>query len=203
MDPNQVLLALTSVVAAVIGASAVVAAQRIQWKRDRTALAEDELRRAVEEVLVTSLAIDLRAHQLTLLATDASSMSGLLGRVLGSIAPVDMSSIFETLNAEATALNRASSRVWMAGDQDTIKLTNDVVLAAMDVVEAHHAKHRGNRIVRFLRELIFGRQFGNPERVARSREALATARADLVDRMRQTLGLAGVDVSYRTSPQGD
>jgi hypothetical protein len=201
VDPNQVLLALTSVIAAVIGAGAVVGAQHIHWKRDRAAAEVDHLQRAVEDVLVTSLSIDLRAHQLTLLATDASSVSGLLSRILGAVAPVNMSSLFETLNSEANALNRASSQVWMAGDQDTVKLTNSVVLAAMDVVEAHHATRQGNRIVRFLRELFFGRQLGDPEQVEKCRAKLAFARSDLVEHTRLTFGLPSVDLTYGTGTQ--
>jgi hypothetical protein len=59
-----------------------------------------------------------------------------------------MSGLFELLNADAVAMNRASAQIWMASDQATVTLTNAVVVAAMDVVVAHHTPRRGNRIIR-------------------------------------------------------
>lgn len=43
-------------------------------------------------------------------------------------------------SGEDAVAGAEKSRVWMAGDEHTVRLTNSVVLAAMEVVEAHHVR---------------------------------------------------------------
>lgn len=197
MDPNQVVTATATLLAAVIGASAVLLAQRAHWHRARVAEAQDQVAGAIQEVLVISLSIDLRAHEFSILARDTSSMAGQVGRLFGTVTAVDIQRVFELLNTDAAALTRASTQIWMASDQETVELTNDLVLAAMEVVEAHHARRPGNRIIRLLHELFFGKQLGDPTRVEATRVKLAEARRQLVHHSREQLGLPAVDLVHQ------
>jgi hypothetical protein len=81
----------------------------------------------------------------------------------------------------------------MNADQKTIALTNDVVLTAMDVVEAHYGPRIGNRAVRFLLELFVGRRPGDPAEVEGWRQNLAAAREALAGHTRMVFDLPAVE----------
>lgn len=200
MDPNQVLTAVASLLAASIGAGAVLAAQRFHWSRESAAAGEEGVKSSVQEVLVRALSIDLQAHELALFAKDASSVSGLLNRVLRASVPVDLPALFRGLNAEAEALNRASAYIWMNADEGTIRRTNEVVLAAMDVVDCHHSRRPGGRVVTFLLELVVGRRPGDPAEVEAAREKLAAARTALVEHTRSVFDLPAINLGGTTAP---
>jgi hypothetical protein len=161
------------------------------------------VKHAVQEILVKALSIDLQAHEFALLSTDISSASGLLSRLLRTSAPVDLPTLFRSLNVEAEALNRASAYVWMNADQKTIALTNDVVLTARDAVEAHFSPRIGNRTVRFLLELFIGRRPGDPAKVEATRQNLAAAREALVGHTRLVLDLPAVEFTENRQAEAE
>lgn len=190
MPSDQWATALSSLVGAIIGAGAALTAQHMQWRHTRKAESEQEWKLAIVEVLVRAQAVDLRAHDMTLLALHASSLSGLVPRVLGSVSPVDYTVMSERLIADANALNQAAAQVWLFGDDKTVKLTNAVVIAAADVVAAHTtAKGKRPHILAF-----FGRRSHDEEQIAGARECLAEARRALADHTRQAFRLEHVDL---------
>ena len=193
MHFDQWLTGVISLIAAAIGASAAIGAQAIQLRETRKADAERERKHAVEEVLVRAGAIDLRAHEMTVLAAHAGSLSGTLARVLGIIVPLDYADMFDTLNCEGDALSRASAQVWLFGDDQTVKLTNAVTLAATAVVEAH-TRPRTHWILNLFRVALLGKTSRDDEDIKATRQALADARRDLVDHTRRQLDLEDVDL---------
>ena len=185
--------AVSSLVGALIGAGAALAAQYIGWRQTRRADSETERKLAIEEVLVRAQAVDMKAHDMTLLASNVGSLNGLLARILGSALPVDYAAMFDKLSAEGTALNRAAAQVWLFGEDKTVRLANAVVLAATDVVAAHtHAK--GGRLRTLVMVAFFGTYPRDEQRIASARQALAEARRALVEHTRQTLKLEHVDL---------
>jgi pyridoxine 5'-phosphate synthase PdxJ len=77
-------------------------------------------------------------------------------RVVGSVAPVDFLLLFDRLNEEVGALERAAARVWLFADARTVALTNAVVLAAADMITVHHAPVSG-RVSNMARVALIGR----------------------------------------------
>lgn len=201
MHLEQWLTGVIGLIAAAIGASAAIGAQAIQLREGRKADAERERKHAVEEVLVRAGAIDLRAHEMTVLAANAGSLNGTLARVLGIIVPLDYADMFDKLNHEANALNRASARVWLFGDDQTVRLTNAVTLAATAVIEAH-TRPRTHWILNLFRVALLGRTSRNDESIKTTRQALANARRDLVEHTRRRLNLEDVDLFALPAVQG-
>ena len=179
-------------VGAVIGAGAALLGQWLNHRLQMRSAAAFEHRSAVEEVLVCSQAVDLRAHELVLLAANLGSLSGLVARAVGSLAPVDLLAVFGRVDAAADELQRAAARVWLFADPRTVALTNTVVLAAMDVVDAHHQPARG-RAWSLAKVAVSGQLGVDATRVTAAREELASARRALIGHARQTLRLTEVD----------
>ena len=193
MQIDHWLTAASSLVGALIGAGAALAAAYMQLRRSRKAESERERKLAIEEVLVRAVAIDFQAHNMALLASNAGSLDGLLARVLGSVAPVDYAAMFDKLSAEGNALNRAAAQVWLFGEDKTVRLTNAVVLAATDVVTAHTSGGRGWLGTRLM-VAFSGHHAGDTKRIAEARRKLAEARRALVEHARRTLGVEHVDL---------
>jgi hypothetical protein len=187
------MTAVISLIAAAIGASAAIGAQFMQLRAARKLDAERERKHAVEEVIVRAGAVDLRAHETTLLAANAGSFNGTLARVLGTVVPLDYADMFDKLNREATALSRAGAQVWLFGDAQAVKLTNAVTLAATAVVDAH-TQPRTHWGLNLLRVALLGKPLQDDHNVARTRQALAKARRDLVEHTRQQLNREDVDL---------
>jgi hypothetical protein len=185
--------AASGLVGALIGASAALVGQLLDAGRRARAAQQDELKSAIEEVLVQAGAVDMRGHEMMLLAANAGSLNGLISRMLGSFAPPDIAQVFETLNGEGKALQRAAARVWLMGDRQTVALTNAVVLAAAEVVAAHHepatSRWRSEALI-----AATGRHTRDVARVADARRALAKSRRALAEHARQVLDLPEIDL---------
>lgn len=194
MEWSDWIAASSALVGALIGAGAALLAQSIQLRGATKAAADQERKLAVEELLVRAHAVDQRSHQVMLLATNLGSFNGLVSRMIGNLAPVDLQAVFERLDVEGDALQRAASQIWLfADDEKMVALANSVVLAAMEVVEAHHLP-RGGRTSTYAQVAILGR-FANSDAEMRSaRKQLSTARSDLVAHVRDSLGLAEIDL---------
>lgn len=182
-----------ALLASIIGAGAALAAQHTQLKGARAADSERERKHAIEEIIVRAQAIDLRVHEMMVLTANGGSLNGLLGRILGAVVPLDYSAMFNTLNVEVDALNRAAAQVWLFGEDDTVALANAVSLAATDVIDAH-TRASENRIASLLRVAIFGRLDQDAQKIQTARRALSRARRDLVEHTRLKLGLEDVDL---------
>lgn len=193
MDTATWVTAASGLVGALIGASAALVGQVLEARRRARGERDGELKNAIEEVLVQSGAIDMRGHELMLLATNAGSFNGLLSRMLGNFAPLDIAEIFDRLHGEGTALQRAAARVWLMGDPQAVALTNGVVLAAAEVVAAHHEPNAG-RWRNLALIAATGRHAKDVERVESARRDLAEARRALAEHARRVLNLPETDL---------
>lgn len=193
MDTATWVTAASGLVGALIGASAALVTQLLDARRRARAAQDQELKFAIEEVLVQAAAIDLRGQEVALLATNAGYLTGLLSRMLGNFAPLDMVQVFDRLNGEGKALQRAAARVWLMGEPKTVALTNSVVLAASEVVAAHHEPAVG-RFRNLALIAATGRHAKDFERVEKARRELAESRRDLADHARRVLNLPETDL---------
>lgn len=179
-------------VGAVIGAVAALWGQAVEARRRVRDEASRERKLAIEEVLVRSQAIDRRGHELVLIATNLGSLTGTITRIVGSVAPVDFILLFDRLNEEVTALERAAARVWLFADPRTVALTNAVTIAAADMITVHHAPVSG-RAWNMARIALIGRHAVDVEGIAASRERLANSREALINHTRGILDLPATD----------
>ena len=127
----------------------------------------------------------MASHQAVSLAGAFTSVGGQLNRLIRIVTPFDQQALFEGMNVHFEGLNRAAARLRMTQDQETVCLTNAVMLAAAEVIEAHHASpSRRRRLLRMLHELFAGKQLGDPAAISRSRATLAESVRALVAHMR-------------------
>jgi pyridoxine 5'-phosphate synthase PdxJ len=129
---------------------------------------------------------------MVLMATNVGSVAGTITRVVGSVAPVDFLLVFDRLNEEVSALERAAARVWLFADARTVALTNAVVVAAADIITVHHAPASG-RVRNLARVALIGRHAVDVEGIASSRRRLANAREALITQTREALELPAAD----------
>ncbi|GAA2146502.1 hypothetical protein GCM10009844_22640 [Nocardioides koreensis] len=192
MQMDLWLSAGSSLLGAVIGAGAALGAQSMQWTTARKADAERERKSAIEDVLVRAQAVDVITDNLMTLAANAGSFNGLIGRVLGTVAPIDYMAMYAKLGDDLNALHRAAAQVSLFGDARTVQLTNAVVLAAADVVSAQ-CTHKGGKLRNYLRIAFIGRHSKDHTKIGAARQQLAAARGALVDHTRRALSLDHVD----------
>lgn len=193
MHLDQLMTGVISLIAAAIGAGAAIGAQFMHLRETRKAETERERKHAVEEVIVRAGAIDLRAHEMTLLAANTGSLNGTLARVLGIVVPLDYADMFDKLNGEANALSRAAAQVWLFGEDQTVKLTNAVTLAAAALVDAH-TQPKTHWVLNFFRVALLGKPSRDDEKIHGARQTLAKARRDLVEHTRRQLDLDDVEL---------
>ena len=112
--------------------------------------------------------------------------------MVGNLTPIDLQGLFDRMDEEANGLQRAASRVWLFADEKTVALTNAVVLAAMDVVEAHHTPQSG-RAFTLARVALIGKFANDADQTATLRNTLSLARRDLVQHARHQMDLPDVD----------
>lgn len=179
-------------VGVVTGAVAALWGQTVEARRRARDEAARERKLAVEEVLVRSQAIDRRGHELVLVATNLGSFTGTITRIVGSVAPVDFILLFDRLNEEVSALERAAARVWLFADPKTVALANAVTLAAADMITVHHAPTSG-RARNYARIALTGRHAVDVDGIAASRENLAKSREALISHTRSILKLPATD----------
>ncbi|MDF9716481.1 hypothetical protein [Nocardioides sp. ChNu-99] len=175
--------ALTSLIAAVIGAAAAVSA--IIWQA-RHQTSEDHRREedgAIEEVLVRSSSVVLRSNQLAVISPAVGSIHGLLARLARVMVPVDFAGLLNPMYEETIALERAAARVRLSSDPATIASAEAVVSAAMALVEAHAGVKTGK--VRWFVVLAFlGRRQFDTDVTERATADLAQRRQELVNHVR-------------------
>lgn len=192
MDYSPLITAGSSLLGAVIGAGAAIGSQRLQWGRERKADAERALQQAIEEIAAQVLSLDLASHRMVLAARDFSSLSGQLNRMLRVSRAFDLNDLFGEVARQGEALNRAAAQIWMTADQETIRLTNAVVMTATDLVTAHSAVQPATW--EKPRRVLDGFDLADQEKVSEVRKKLADARRELVDHARKKLGLPRVDL---------
>lgn len=192
MDYSPLVAAGGSLVGAALGASAVLGSQMLQWRRERKAGIERSRQQAVEELLVQAESIDLASHFMVTIAQEFTSLSGQLNRLLRISTAFDLANLIANLSRHADALNRAAAQIWMTADQETVRRTNAVVLAAMDLVSAQSAVQPATW--RHARRLLQGMELADESVVAAARQKLANARRDLVEHTRRQFGLPHVDL---------
>lgn len=139
-----------------------------------------------------SQAIDRRGHELVLVATNLGSFTGTITRIVGSVAPIDFMVLFDRLNEEVSALERAAAQVWLFADPRTVALTNAVTIAAADMITVHHAPVSG-RTWNTARIALTGRHAVDVEGIAASREQLSKSREALISHTRGILNLPATD----------
>jgi hypothetical protein len=159
-----------------------------EWRRNKAA-EHASLVQAVEVLLTKSHSITARAQQLSIFAQTYSKVGTHVGLLMGAQKPLDFPQLFEPLLADQEMLIRAASRVWMEKDQRTIALTNNVVLAAADVVTAVRPQPPG-----WPTKLVKGWGPADIDTVDQAIRGLAQARRALVEEARKALGQPGVDV---------
>jgi hypothetical protein len=129
-----------------------------------------------------------------LLAANVGSINGLISRAVGNLVPLDFMAIFDRMNEDAKALERATSRIWLLEQGgDLVARCNAVRLAAAEVVEAHHVPTTG-RVINMARIALVGRHSKDADRVRDARHRLALARQALGDAARKRLDLDPVDL---------
>lgn len=193
MNSTTWLPAAAGLAGALVGAIAVIKAQLIQSAQQADADEKRDYRLAVCEVLVRAQGVNLRANDAIHLAAHAGSFQGAATRTLGVFTPVDLQGIFDRMNVEADALQRAASTIWICGDQRAVELTNAVVIAAMDLVTAHHEPGAGP--VRYYARIAFaGRHTRATDTLQAATSSLAVARRELTAYARDRLGCGAVDL---------
>lgn len=201
VDAGLLINSLTALCAATIGAGAVVFGRRDQGRRQAAAAADEELKQAVGEVLVKAQTVTSRSHQFSLLAGNVvTSPGGQVSRIIGTVTALDLAALFEAMNADVEAVNRAAARIWTTGSQQTVALTNAVVMCATELMEAHQAPPPGGVVRKLSVRLARGRQFGDPDRVQGAEQALGRARKALAEHTRSTLDIDPVDLFAGARP---
>jgi hypothetical protein len=186
----------SALLGALIGASAALGGQYLQWRLQRKERSEAARRAAVEEVLVRALSVSLMANQMTIAAHEFSSLSGFLARLLRVAKAFDYQGQMDGFRREIVALTRAGAQIWMAEDQEIVRLTNAVVDAATDAIDAFMVLPNANFIGKVLR-LWRGTMLGDEAAISAARERVAAARVCLVEHLRRTLGLESIDLLAR------
>jgi hypothetical protein len=176
-----------------LGAGAALVGQYVQWRRDKKDREQASREKAVEEVIVRALTVSWEAHNITVIAQEFSSMNGFFNRPFGVIRPFDYQALFARLSSETEALTRAGAQVWMAEDQETVTLTNAVVMASMDVLGAVMGRPTLGLLGKVLR-IWRGVRFGDVTAIKVAQERLGAARRELVDHTRGSLRLEAVDL---------
>jgi hypothetical protein len=176
-----------------VGAGAALLGQYLQWRREKKDRDHASRENAVEEVIVRALTVSWEAHNITVMAQEFSSMNGFLNRLFGVIKPFDYQALFAKLRSEIEALNRAGAQVLMSEDQETVTLTNAVVKASMDVLDAVTGHPKVGLLGKILR-IWRGVRFGEVAAIKVAQQRLGDARRALVDHTRGSLNLKAVDL---------
>ncbi|MDT9594899.1 hypothetical protein RDV89_17555 [Nocardioides zeae] len=174
----------TSMVSAVIGASAAIAAVVFQMRHQVRQATRQSEQEAVEQLIARATAVVLRAQQSSIVAPAIGSLSGSVGRLFRIMAPVDLARFSEPLVAEAIGLEHAAARVRLLSDAATRTAAEQLVSAAMDVVTAYNSKS-GNRTRRYLRLILLGKRPANVDEIARATGELARQRHEFERHVRE------------------
>lgn len=140
-----------------------------------------------------ALSLSLAAHQVTVLAQEFSSLNGFLDRILGVTRSFDHQALFADLNRELDALNRAGAQIWISQDQETVTLTNSVVMASLEVLGAVASLPKVGLFGMLVR-IWRGVRFGHDDAIQIAQKRLADARKALVEHTRESLKLEAVEL---------
>jgi hypothetical protein len=161
-----------------------------------------EFAAAVAELLSRSTGITLRAGTLTLLMQQRSGLKESFDILLRQRKPVDHFKLHDWQARDWDGLISAQVHIWTFGDQEIIRLANNVVARCNDVLKASTVRPAASGPVEFVRQIILGQRWTpamTAERESKVR-ALAEARKRLADLSRSRLGQTGVDVWAQDDP---
>ena len=147
-----------------------------------------QLQSAVIELLTRSVQLHSRVTQIRGHSQAHASIGGLIDQLLRAKVPMDWVQLFEPLNREMELLVRANAELWVGHDQDTVRLGNDVAVAAAGVIDAVIASTKPAR-----RRRLFGlwptSQSQTDEATKAAIEQLTASRTALATHARDRLGL--------------
>lgn len=176
------ITATSALIAALIAAAVIIFNGSIERRAASRAQAETDQRRAIQQVLHQSQALDLCTHQVLAVAVMNGSLDGRLSRAIGATVPLDPMAMFERLNQVTDALTIAAIEVEIAADAATRDLVDDVMAAAMSVVTAHMSTS-GNPL-RTAAGALLGRRTPDAEILKSARDELHERRDALADHVR-------------------
>lgn len=179
MDANQVLVAATGLLSALVGGAIAIWGQAWHWSKDRKARTVDAQAGAVHQLLVNANSIDLRAHELALAARSRASLDGTVFALFGRDGLIDVNATIQALHADAEELSSAATQLWLTSDPRTVELARAVAEAAGDVVAARTARSRAG-LIGWLLNVLRGPQLGEPAMIEAARAKLARTTEDLV-----------------------
>jgi hypothetical protein len=191
-----------AVVAAALGAAVLTSLGSLgvvgyQQRRRDKASGQDALHRAVLELLTRSLTVPLRARAMRdALAFRSGLMDGVAIVLLRVRKPLDALEIHDWQAPDIVALMTALDGVWTRGDQEAIRLADDLVLkCAVLLSESTTIVPARTRLQRARKALIGERWTPESEdAVKRAETDIATARRRLATYARASLKLDAVDL---------
>jgi hypothetical protein len=199
--------AVLAVVAA-LGASALtaLASLGVTWYREhlsQKAADRDTLSSAVIQMLSRSMSVMVRAQAIGLQMRFRSGLKEGTDVTLGIRKAADVIEMHDWLAADYTPLAEAWSVIWARGDQETVRLANQLLTACGDVLGAATAREitptLGARILRWAAGEKLTPQL--EQDLQRAVRAVAHAREQLAQHSRTTLGLPAVHLFGYDSPQ--
>jgi hypothetical protein len=197
VDPT-LITAIASLLAAIVGAGAVLGAQRLDWRRQQAAGQRAALTESVIDVIVVAGSIANRGRDLAGRAKAFTSLGGQANRLIGIVVPLDEASLFEPLRADLERLDRAAARVLVEWDEEGIAKVNAVLDASAAVFAAAVARPSKGEVLRPAKELFSGKSFGDREQLGSAAQRLADERAKLIDYARRRSNLPALESVVRT-----
>lgn len=195
MDIELIVTLAASLLGTLIGGGAVLASQRMQWRQDERAATTDQVRIAVEELVVRASSLDMASHQAVSLVGGFATVGGQLNRLIRIVTPLDQQALFAPMNIHYEALNRAAARLRLTQNQELIDRTNAVMFASAGVIEAHAAQLHNSPLLRLVRLLLPRLRPAGHDKIAEARDELGAAVRSLVEQTREQLDFERVDLS--------
>jgi hypothetical protein len=175
-------------------ASLGVVAYEDQRRNRRTA--QDALRAAVIDLLVRSLNLAARAQAMGEMMKIRSGLGEGLDIVLRHRRPIDLLELHDWVAQDFSPLGQAWAATWLRGDQELIRLANDVVDRAAELIgvsamrqPAHSA---ADRLLRWARGERWTKEMLSDHQAAL--HELADSRKGLAEYARKRLGEDAVNV---------
>ncbi len=176
------ITATSAISAAVIAAAVIIFNSSVERRSAAREQADADLRRAIQQVLHQSQALDLCTHQVLAVAVMNGSLDGRISRMIGATVPLDPMAMFDRLNQVTDALTAAAIDVELAADLPTRELVDDVKAAAMLVVTAHMSTSGG--ALRTAAGALLGRRTIDSESLAQARTELQERGEALAEHIR-------------------
>jgi hypothetical protein len=135
-----------------------------QWRQARSA-DQDALHAAIGEIMSRSQAIASRARAIGEVMKQRSGLPEALDIVMRHRKPVDIFELHDWLAQDFAPLNDALSEIWTRGDQDCVRLANEVVDKCGDVIGAGGALEPARSLRDRVRKYVIGERW-TPEMLA-------------------------------------